>query len=87
MGRRSVIIDERGDPRDRIANQRELFDVSRTVATACPVGSCQAIRLAGQDGNVPTCAHDLSRDELRGKRPRHCLNTIDPTTAPFPEGY
>jgi len=86
MGRRSVIIDERGDPRDRVANQMPMFDVSRTVPTACPVGSCAAIRLPGQD-QVPTCAHDLNRDEPRGKRPRACLNTIDPATTPFPEGY
>jgi len=72
MGRRGV-------------NQPELFDVSRTVPTSCPVGSCQAIRLAGQDGQVPTCQHDLEPDQRR--RPNGCLNTIDPAHTPFPEGY
>jgi hypothetical protein len=73
MGRRSV-------------NQPELFDASKTVPTACPVGACAAIRLPGQH-RVPTCAHDLSTEDPRGKRPRHCLNTIDPATTPFPEGF
>lgn len=73
MGRRSV-------------TEPTLFDVSRTVPTTCPIGHCQAIRLPGQD-RVPTCQHDLSTHEPRGKRPRHCLNTIDPATTPFPDGY
>ena len=68
-------------------DQTDLFDVSQTVWTACPVGHCQAIRTAGQEGRLLSCAHDLSQREPRGKRPRHCLNTIDPATTPFPEGY
>ena len=67
-------ITERGDPRDRIANQNQLFDVSRTIPTSCPKGHCQAIRLPGQD-RVPTCAHDLDPD--RKHRPKHCLNAVD----------
>jgi hypothetical protein len=65
-------------------NQPELFDVSRTVPTACPAGHCQAIRLPGQH-RVLTCAHDLEPD--RRKRPNGCLNTYDPATAPMPEGF
>jgi hypothetical protein len=64
--------------------QPALFDAARTTPTACPVGHCQAIRLPNQD-KVATCAHDL--DPERRRRPRGCLNTYDPATAPFPEGY
>ena len=68
-------------------NERPLFDPSTTVATACPVPACGAIRLPGQT-TVPTCHTDQQRalgDWQR--RPRHCLNALDPSTAPFPEGY
>lgn len=65
-------------------NEPTLFDPGRIVAQACPVGGCQAIRLPGQD-RVPTCAHDLEPEHRR--RPNGCLNTVDPTTMPFPEGY
>ena len=71
MGRRSV-------------NQPELFDVTRTVPTACPVGNCQAIRLPGQH-QVSTCAHDLEPEHRR--RPNGCLNTIDNRHSVWPEGY
>lgn len=68
-------------------NQPELFDVSRTVPTACPAGHCQAIRLPGQQ-RVVTCEYDLEpAHPYRGKRPKGCLNTYDPATAPLPEGY
>lgn len=63
--------------------QRELFDPARTVAIACPVGHCQAIRLPGQD-RVITCAHDL---DPQRKRPRGCLNAIDNSKTDFPEGF
>jgi hypothetical protein len=64
--------------------QTELFDVSRTIPTPCPFGACQAIRLPGQD-RVLTCAHDLEPEP--GRRPRGCLNTYDPATAPLPDGF
>lgn len=64
-------------------NQRKLYDPATTVPTACPVGRCQAIRLPGQT-KVITCAHDL---DPSGRRPKQCLNHVDPATAPFPEGY
>lgn len=62
-------------------NQPELFDPSRTVPTACPVGRCQAIRLPGQT-RVVTCAHDLERE--LGKRPKGCLNTYRPEHVEIP---
>lgn len=65
-------------------NQPALFDASKTCPTPCPVGHCAAIRFPSQD-KVPTCAHDL--DPEHRARPKGCLNTIDPATAPFPEGY
>lgn len=67
-----------------MTGQRELFDPTTTVPTACPVGHCQAVRLPGQD-RVVTCAHDL--DPERRHRPRACLNAIDNTQTPFPDGY
>jgi hypothetical protein len=62
-------------------NQPELFDVSQTVSTACPVGHCQAIRTPGQT-KVVTCAHDLDPETRR--RPRGCLNTYRPEHAEIP---
>lgn len=56
-----------------------LFDPATTVPTSCPVGHCQAIRLPNQQ-RVPTCAHDLDREHGR-KRPRECLNAVDPATS------
>ena len=68
-------------------NDRALFDVDRTVSTACPVPGCGAIRLPGQ-AKVITCDYErvvfLERDH---RRPKGCLNTFDPTADPFPEGY
>lgn len=58
-------------------NQPALFDAAQTQETHCPVGYCQAIRLAGQTGQLPTCQHDLDREHGR-KRPRGCLNATDP---------
>lgn len=55
-----------------------LFDPDTTITVQC--ASCGATRQPGQD-RVPTCAHDL---EPQGKRPKACLNTIDPATARIP---
>ena len=74
------VVTERGDPRDRISNQRELFDVSRTTAALCPV--CKATRQHDEE-RAPACAAD--RDQTRW--PHQCLNRIDNATAPFPDGY
>ena len=67
--------------------QLHLLDVTKTIATACPVPGCGAIRLPGQD-KVITCEHErvafLERDH---RRPNGCLNAFDPTADPFPEGY
>lgn len=62
-----------------------LFDPASLQPLPCPVPGCQAIRLPGQNGRVPTCQHDLEPDQRR--RPNGCLNRHDPHTAPFPPGY
>ena len=66
---------------------RTLFDVGKTVSTACPVPGCGAIRLPGQT-TVPTCQTDLDRatQGWTSNRPKNCLNQWD-STAPFPQGY
>ncbi len=73
MGRRSM-------------NQAELFDVARTTTAQC--ATCGATRQPTEP-TAPACAYD--RDRQAGttprRRPHNCLNTYDPTTAPFPEGY
>ena len=59
-----------------------LFDPASLQPLPCPVPHCQAIRLAGQEGRIVTCQHDLERD---GKRPQGCLNRApDPQHAPIP---
>lgn len=67
-------------------NQPDLFDVQRTTTAQCQV--CGATRDPDQPKAI-ACEHD--RDQQSGtaprKRPHNCLNTIDPTTTPFPEGY
>ena len=67
-------------------NQPGLFDVARTQTAQCQV--CGATRQPNEP-TAPACAHD--RDRQAGttprRRPHNCLNTYDPTTAPFPEGY
>lgn len=72
----SEVITERGDPRDRIANQRQLVIQQLRV---CPCGA----------QTEDECGHD--RDErdygYTKRRPRQCLNTYDPATAPWPEGF
>ena len=78
-------ITERGDPRDRIANQRELFDVSRLVTVQCPI--CGATRTPDET-KAPHCTVDRDRKVgLAERRPKACLNQPDPAHAPFPEGY
>jgi len=67
-----------------MTEQAALFPADQLVPQACPVGHCQAHRLAGQQGRLTTCAHDL--DPERRRRPRGCLNAVD-QNAPFPEGY
>lgn len=57
-------------------NQPALFDAAQTQPQHCPIGHCQAIRLAGQQDRVITCAHDLDQEHHR-KRPQGCLNRID----------
>ena len=69
----------------RIDTDARLFDPARTTSQACPVPHCPAIRTAGQQGRLITCAHDL--DPERRKRPNGCLNAHDNSTAPFPDGY
>lgn len=66
-------------------DQAELFDVSRTVPTACPVPGCGAIRLPDQH-KVVTCATDLERASAgwTGARPKACLNTHNPDAADIP---
>ena len=66
-------------------NQRALFDPATTVPTPCPVGHCQAIRHPGQQ-KVVTCAHDqqVATTDIPGRRPRGCLNAIDPAHQPIP---
>lgn len=68
--------------------QPALFAADRLTHTACPVPGCGAIRTASQTGRVPTCNHD--RNQALGqpaRRPRGCLSTHDPATAPCPDGY
>ena len=80
-------ITERGDPRDRIANQRPLFDVDRTTDTRCPLPGCHAIRYAGEQRTV-SCEYELVTSYIEGtRRPKGCLNAHDPAHAPFPDGY
>lgn len=68
-------------------NQAELFDPSRTIATACPVPGCGAVRLPQQE-RVPTCAIDQQRATGDWpRRPQSCLNSVDPATAEWPEGF
>lgn len=78
-------ITERGDPRDRIANQREaptLFDVTRTTATRCSV--CGAVRDAGAE-RAPDCRIDRERETGDyARRPLGCLNMIDPGRSTIP---
>lgn len=67
--------------------QPELFDKQQVTDTVCPVPGCQAIRFAGQQ-RAPTCRHD--RDQALGnygRRPKQCVNTIDPATSPWPDGF
>ena len=68
-----------------MSDQAELFDVASTQPQACPTPGCGAIRLAGQTDRIVTCQHDLEPEHRR--RPRACLNAIDPATTSFPEGY
>lgn len=63
-------------------NQRELFDPDRTVATSCPIGHCQAVRLPSQTGRIISCAHDLDPESRR--RPSGCLNEYRPEHAEIP---
>jgi hypothetical protein len=65
---------------------RPLFDVDRTVPTACPVPGCNAIRLPGQD-KVTNCQVDAARAVEWTARPKACLNQFDPTANPWPEGF
>ncbi|MEK9810288.1 MAG: hypothetical protein VW362_07550 [Candidatus Nanopelagicales bacterium] len=58
-----------------------LFDPASLQPLPCPVPGCQAIRLAGQEGRIVTCQHDLERD---GRRPQGCLNTYRPEHAEVP---
>ena len=75
-------ITERGDPRDRTHNQRELFDASRTIAMTCPV--CGATRAPGEE-KAPACADDRDREINRHQRRRiGCLNAYDPAHQPIP---
>lgn len=68
--------------------QPGLFDPNTTVDMACPVPGCQAVRFAGQERAL-TCRHDLDQASgaIPARRPKACLNTIDPQHAPFPEGF
>lgn len=61
-----------------------LFDPANLAEQRCPVPGCGAIRFPQQNKAI-TCAHDL--DPNRRRRPRECLNRVDPAIAPFPEGY
>lgn len=67
-------------------NQPELFDPAATGPQQCPV--CGATR--NPDEPDVNCEWEQKRDALEqylGRRPRSCLNTYDPATAPFPDGY
>lgn len=66
-------------------DQLRLLDPSQTVPTPCPVGHCPAIRYPGQE-RVLTCSHDknVATTDAPGRRPRSCLNTIDPSQTEIP---
>jgi hypothetical protein len=67
-------------------SDRTLFDPDRTIAVECTV--CGATRQPGEP-TAPSCSVDRDRSagDTFAKRPRACLNTVDPATAPFPPGY
>ena len=59
-----------------------LFDAAKLAEQHCP--ACGAIRFP-QQARAVTCSFDLDREARR--RPKHCLNAHDPSTAPLPEGF
>jgi hypothetical protein len=63
-------------------NNPQLFDVQRLGPVECPV--CSATRQPDQP-RATQCEYD--RDITLRRRPAACINTTDPATAPFPEGY
>lgn len=68
-------------------DQPMLFDVKRLGPITCSV--CGATR---QPDETKAQACTIDRDRQAGvlehrRRPIGCLNAIDNTTAPFPDGY
>lgn len=64
-----------------------LFDPQRTTTAVCSV--CRATREPHED-RAPACTVD--RDRAAGalhhrRRPVGCLNTIDPATTEWPDGF
>ena len=69
--------------------QPSLFDPNTTAPQRCQVPDCTAVRPAGQNGLIQGCRHDLDRNAgiVGYRRPKLCVNTIDPATYPWPEGF